>query len=97
MNYELVVTPSAKRDIAEARYYYAQFGKADHFLAVVEDAFELISQRPLMFPVAYEHVRRALVRRFPFSIFFVLDDHRAVVLAVHHRRRDPAKRPSSPR
>lgn len=93
MIYELVVEPLAQRDIFEADTYYAQFGKADAFLASIDQAFERIVDRPLMFPVVYEDVRRALLRRFAFSVFFVVEEHRVVVLAVHHQRRDPATRP----
>jgi len=46
-----------------------------------------------MYPIVYEDVRRVLVRRFPYSVFFVLERTRAVVLAVHHQHRDPASRP----
>ena len=93
MSHELVVAPSAKRDIAEAYAYYARFGKGDRFLEAIDDAFEQIAQRPLMFPVVYQDVRRVLLRRFPFCVFFIVDGVRTVVLAVHHQRRDPANRP----
>ena len=94
MSYALTVERSASKDVADADAYYAQFGKADQFLAAIDDAFEQIAHRPLMFPIVYQDVRRALLRRFPFCVFFVLEEDRAVVLAVHHQRRDPAKRPS---
>jgi len=45
-----------------------------------------------MFPVVYEDVRRALSMRLPFCVFFIVESDRAVVLAVHYQRRDPAKR-----
>jgi plasmid stabilization system protein ParE len=96
MSHELVVAPSAKRDIAEADAYYARFGKADQFLAAIDQTFERIMQRPLVFAVVYQDVRRALLRRFPFCVFFVVESERAVVLAVHHHRRNPAKRPRRP-
>lgn len=93
MSLELIVQFSAKRDIAEADAYYAPYGKADAFLAALDQAFTQITDRPLMYPIVYEDVRRALVRRFPYSVFFVVERRRAVVLAVHHQRRDPASRP----
>jgi plasmid stabilization system protein ParE len=93
MSLALVVQPSAKRDIAEADEYYAQHGKADAFIAALDEAFIEIADRPLMYPVVYEDVRRALVRRFPYSVFFVVAPERVMVLAVHHQHRDPAARP----
>lgn len=94
MSYMLVVAPSAARDVAEARAYHAQQGRAEVFMACVDHVFEKIMDRPLMYPVAYESVRRALLRRFPYSVFFVIEGDRVVVHAVHHQRRDPALRPN---
>jgi hypothetical protein len=35
----------------------------------------------------------ALLRRFAYSAFFMLDGDAVVVLALHHQRRDPSLRP----
>lgn len=93
MSLALIVRRAAKRDIAEADAYYAPYGKADAFIAALGQVFAQIADRPLMYPIVYEDVRRAIVRRFPYSVFFVVERRRAVVLAVHHQRRDPASRP----
>jgi plasmid stabilization system protein ParE len=37
----------------------------------------------------YQDVRRALVRRFPYSIYYRFRADRIVVLAVFHNKRDP--------
>jgi plasmid stabilization system protein ParE len=90
MSHTLLVSEGAARDIAEARAYHAQHGRADDFIAYVDRAFESIADRPFMYPVVYEVVRRALLRRFPYAVFFVIEDDRVSVLGVHHQRRDPA-------
>jgi plasmid stabilization system protein ParE len=94
MSYTLLVSSSAARDVAEARAYHARYGKAEAFIASVDRAFDQIAERPLMYPAVYEGVRRALLRRFPYSVFFVIDGDHVSVLGVHHQRRDPASRPS---
>jgi hypothetical protein len=93
MSYELVVEPSAARDVAEADTYYSEHGRGDDFMAAIDHAFGRISELPLMYPVAYGVVRRALLHRFTYSVFFILEADRAVILAVQHHRRDPAARP----
>jgi plasmid stabilization system protein ParE len=90
MTYTLLFRASAERDLGEARAYHAEHGQGDAFLASIDRSFEQLAERPLMYPVAYQSVRRALVRRFPYSIFFVVEDARVIVLGVHHHRRDPA-------
>ena len=38
-----------------------------------------------------DHFRRALVRRFPFEVFYEFDDTRVIVHLVFHTSQDPAK------
>lgn len=94
MIFELVVEPAAARDIADADAHYAQFDRADAFLSAIDVVFEQLTSMPLMYPAVHGDVRRALLRRFPFSVFFIVEGPRVFVLAVHHQRRDPASRPT---
>ena len=47
-----------------------------------------IAQHPLQFPAIVEGARRAVLRRFPYAIYFVADDA-PVGLAVLHQHRKP--------
>ena len=62
-------------------------------MASIDHVFTQIVDRPLMYPVVYDEVRRALFRRFAYSVFFIVETTDVVVLAVHHQRRDPSLRP----
>ena len=93
MTLPVVVSERAAREIDAACVQYAQHGRAEAFIGSLDRAFERMSQRPLMFPVVYDTVRRALLRRFPYSAFFVVEDAHVVVLAVNHQRSDPGNRP----
>lgn len=93
MSYTLVVQPSAARDIADSYAFYSEQGRGDPFMVEVDHVFAQISERPRMYPVVYAEVHRALLRRFAYSVFFIIEADRAIVLAVHHQRRDPATRP----
>jgi plasmid stabilization system protein ParE len=42
-----------------------------------------------MHALVYRDVRKALVRRFPYAIFYRVRNARVVVLAVFHSKRDP--------
>jgi plasmid stabilization system protein ParE len=92
MSYTLVVQPSA-RDIADSYAFYSEQGRGDLFMVEVDHVFAQISERPRMYPVVYAEVHRALLRRFAYSVFFIVEADRANVLAVHHQRRDPDARP----
>lgn len=83
----------AENDIYEAASWYenqrVQLGH--EFLDAIEASFSRISQNPLQFPILYRDTRRALLSRFPFGVFFKLEERRIVVLAVMHASRNPVR------
>jgi plasmid stabilization system protein ParE len=46
-----------------------------------------------MYQVVHEQIRRALTRRFPYAIYFVIDEDRVSVLRILHQARDPSESP----
>ncbi len=59
------------------------------FLAQVRSAFLQVEENPLRFAPIYGNVRRALVRRFPFKVFYILEAGTVEVIGLVHARRDP--------
>jgi toxin ParE1/3/4 len=50
-----------------------------------------LSANPRQFPVVHKNIRRALLRRFPYALMFVIDDDATLtVIACFHGSRDPA-------
>lgn len=80
MTNALVVRPSASRDIAEAYAYHSQHGRGDAFMSAVDQVFTWIAERPLMYPLVRGDVRRALLRRFAYSAFFMIDGDAVVII-----------------
>ena len=70
-------------------------GHGKTFLAELEAVMEAIQAMPLRFPIIHGAVHRALLRRYPFAVFFRVRPGAAqvVVLAVLPQRGDPAKWP----
>jgi plasmid stabilization system protein ParE len=58
---------------------------------MVEAKLRMISKSPEIFPIAYQQFRRALVRRFPFAIFFEQVGETINILAIQHTRRLPPR------
>ena len=79
------------RDLAGAYGWYElqRPGLGGEFLASVDASFDIIEKFPQMFATAHGEVRRALVSRFPFTVFYRVEPARIVVLAVLHTARDP--------
>lgn len=64
-------------------------GLGGQFLAAVDSVFDAIERYPEMFARVHGEVRRALVSRFPYAVFYRAETKRVVVLAVLHTARDP--------
>jgi len=79
----------AEFDAAALWYEERQIGLGVAFTSEIERAVELASDHPERFPVKYAAIRRVQARRFPYSVYFVAEARRIVVLAVFHARRDP--------
>jgi len=49
-----------------------------------------MSASPRQFPVVYNRIRRALLRRLPYALMFVIEaDGTLIVIACFHGSRDP--------
>lgn len=95
MNLPPLLIPQAKSDVADAYLWYEDqsLGLGMDFLRCVEVTLLSIQRTPLIYPIVYTTYRRALVRRFPFAIFFEIDDaqDRSIVYSVFHCSQDPDK------
>ncbi len=85
------VQPLAEQELAEAAGWYEEQapGVGLEFLRAVDATFAAIGREPSMFPLMYRDLRRALLRRFPYKVYFVVRDDRVTVVAVVHGRRHP--------
>jgi toxin ParE1/3/4 len=88
----LILSREAEQDVRSAFEWYEDqrenLGRA--FMAEVDRALEAVQERPEAYLQCYKFVRRALCKRFPYAIYFVLKNSDVVVLAVLHQRRHPA-------
>jgi plasmid stabilization system protein ParE len=89
----VVWIPEANEDLLEAREWYDNIrtGLGQRFALAIEATLEAIAEHPMRFPVVYRGRRRAGVRRFPYGIFFEVQDHRIVVIACFHGKRNPRR------
>ena len=83
----------ADRDVNAAAAWYEKQrrGLGHDFLDEVLSTFESIGDRPLTYPLLHRNARRALVRRFPFGIYFRVEHRTIVVIAILHASRHPRR------
>ena len=87
----VVYRPKVGRDLAAGFGYYEgqSPGLGEQFLSAANAAFDAIERYPEMFSRVHGEVRRALVTRFPYAVFYRVESKRVVVLTVLHTARDP--------
>jgi toxin ParE1/3/4 len=89
----LSVQPRAEREALKAARWYereaAGLGRA--FLESVEQALLAVEENPYQSPELYRDIRRALVKRFPYGVFFRIRPQEVRVLAILHLARDPER------
>lgn len=93
MTHRLVVGPEARAEIAEAALWYESCasGLGERFVEAVGEALKSIHDAPHQYQIIRVggSVRRALVPRFPYALFYVILKQEVTVVACLHGRRDP--------
>ncbi len=91
MTLPIVLRQEARAEFDEAFDWYEQqqVGLGVEFAERVQAVFDRISPMPELHAIVHREVRKALVRRFPYAVFYRVRAGRVVVLAVFHAKRDP--------
>ncbi|MEW6741717.1 MAG: type II toxin-antitoxin system RelE/ParE family toxin [Planctomycetota bacterium] len=90
---ELMIAPEAGQDVADAYAWYEnrRTGLGEEFLSCVDACIEEICRTPETHPFVHENYRRALIRRFPYAVFYECAEGTVTVYCVFHAARDPDK------
>ena len=92
---KLRYTERSRDDLELAFVWYERQrrGLGFEFLDCVEIAVKSILENPEMYRIRYSTFRGCVVRRFPFSVFYTLEENEIVVHSVFDNRQDPEMRP----
>ena len=93
MKRSFVLHPEARSEIGSAALWYEDrsSGLGSEFLRAMEAVFAQVRRNPQQFPVVHLSIRRALLRRFPYAVFFVESDTAIRVIACSHVRQNPER------
>ena len=93
MNFVVKVRRAAELDVAAAQLWYEtqQSGLGAEFHSEVSQIIDRLTETPFIYQTAYRDVRRAIVRRFPYLIWYRVLGEVVTVLACTHGRQDPGK------
>ena len=80
-------------ELAFAWYERQRRGLGFEFLDCVEVALKSIIEYPEMYQKKYSCFRGYPIRRFPFSLFYTIEDNEIVVHSVFDNRQNPNRKP----
>ena len=91
MKLRLVIRPEAADELREAKRWYEsqRVGLGRELAMEVARVIGAAREAPEQFPAVEGEIRRGIVRRFPYSVFFRARPGELVIVAVFHTRRDP--------
>lgn len=93
MLYKVRIRPEVEDDLKEAYSYFehCRAGLGTEFMLCIEDTLLKISTHPKQYPIAHKKLHRALINKFPYGIFYTIQQNMVVIFAVMHCARDPLK------
>ncbi len=93
MDVDLIIAPEAQQDVDEAFNWYEDHrsGLGEEFLNCVDACIHFICRTPKLSPKIHMEFRRALVRRFPYAIFYEYVGGKVFVYSIFHTSQNPQK------
>ncbi len=88
--FEIEIARLAAVELAEAAAWYEEqeTGLSEELFRDLEGVKGRLATMPTSFPVARGETRRALLKRFPYAVYFKLVGDSVVITAFFHARRD---------
>ncbi len=93
MDVELLISPEANQELEEAYSWYEERrqGLGEEFLSCVEATIQTIMRNPGLYAKIFKDYRRALIRRFPYAVYYEYIDNKIFVYSIFHTSKNPGK------
>ena len=89
----IVIHPAAQQELIEAAAYYEEqlTGLGTEYLDTLEQVIDKIAANPHSSYLSHPHlqIRRYIVPRFPYLVYYRAQDERIDVFAIAHQSRKP--------
>lgn len=91
MTYSVFLSPIAESELLESATWYNERKEnlGVEFIEEIDNAILNIQSKPLQYKIAYKNFRIALTKRFPFEIFYSVDEHNILIHHIFHASRNP--------
>ncbi|MBI3414886.1 MAG: type II toxin-antitoxin system RelE/ParE family toxin [Verrucomicrobia bacterium] len=90
MKRRVTIRPRAESDLQEAKLYYdlQRPGLGDDFLVSVGESIGYLEEHAERRSIYYRGFRRIITRRFPYKMFYRIENDRIVVFRILHVKQD---------
>jgi toxin ParE1/3/4 len=91
MTYSLQFLPEIEEDVIAGYGSYEEKSKGlgEDFLRIFYACTSEIARNPLIYPKVFDDFRRRLLRRFPYAIYFLIENNEIIVIGLFHCARNP--------
>lgn len=89
----VIFSPAARTEFFEAADWYEAHGPGlgVRFSSDVDALVSRIEERPHQFPRIRQEIRRAVLRKFPYALYFRITPQVVQVIACFHASRNPRR------
>jgi plasmid stabilization system protein ParE len=93
VSFKIYYRPEAELDIEDAAKWYEQqrLNLGVEFVEEIERKGSLIEDNPMQYEEVHKSLHRAVVDRFPFNIFYLIENKSIIIVAVMHGSRHPKR------
>lgn len=90
MVYKLIIKPKSQQDIREAMEWYKNqnINLPQKFLAKIDESLVKIQKNPQHYQKRYKEIRIVFTRKFPYGIYYTVENHTVYVQAVLHTKQN---------
>jgi plasmid stabilization system protein ParE len=84
MNFNVVVSPNAEKDLTEICNYYQGISPnlRNVFLDSLEIRLKNLSVTPLAAAIRYANIRCTLIKKFPYLIHYIVNENEKLVIVL---------------
>jgi len=88
-----IISSRSRSRAGRGRDWYEARGRGlgAEFLRSLDAALSNVQRHPALYPIVSSQARRAVLRRFPYSLIYVVHDGDIVIAACIHGSRDPRR------
>ena len=93
MSYRVAFRPEAAADVRAAFQWYESQrpGLGAEFEAALDGDLALLRELPTAFPLVYRELRKLLLRRFPYAVYYAIEADVVRIRGVLHVRQHPRR------